>query len=227
MAIKERKQITGTTAQIQAYAGHEGQIVWNKEKKTFVGMSGTAGENYPLASQEYVDTTNAQLTEGLAGKADESHTHTIDDVTGLQDALNGKLGATAKAQSAQVADSANSVDWDNVKNRPSIPSSPDTYVTSTWSSGANWYRKWSDGFIEQGGQETGVSEENYAIISFNTPFRNIPTVVVSRTRSSTCGYVAGIRQDSVTSTSFLMSVDEFNPNGYGNKQIIFWSAFGY
>ena len=64
MAIKERKQITGTTAQIQAYAGHEGQIVWDKEKKTFVGMSGTAGTNYPLAQQAYVD-------EGLEGKEDK------------------------------------------------------------------------------------------------------------------------------------------------------------
>lgn len=64
MAIKERKQITGTTAQINAYAGHEGQIVWDKEKKTFVGMSGTAGENYPLASQAYVD-------EGLESKEDK------------------------------------------------------------------------------------------------------------------------------------------------------------
>ena len=64
MAIKERKQITGTTAQIDAYAGHEGQIVWDKEKKTFVGMSGTAGKNYPLAPQAYVD-------EGLEGKEDK------------------------------------------------------------------------------------------------------------------------------------------------------------
>ena len=68
MAIKERKQITGTTAQIQAYAGHEGQIVWDKEKKTFVGMSGTAGKNYPLAPKEYVDNEVAKclpLTGGL------------------------------------------------------------------------------------------------------------------------------------------------------------------
>lgn len=64
MAIKERKQITGTTEQINAYAGHEGQIVWDKEKKTFVGMSGIAGTNYPLAPQAYVD-------EGLAGKEDK------------------------------------------------------------------------------------------------------------------------------------------------------------
>ena len=75
MAIKERKQITGTTAQINAYEGHEGQIVWDKEKKTFVGMSGTAGKNYPLAPKEYVDAevqkTNAKLTEGLAGKEDK------------------------------------------------------------------------------------------------------------------------------------------------------------
>lgn len=64
MAIKERKQITGTTAQINAYEGHEGQIVWDKEKKTLVGMSGTAGENYPLASQTYVDAQFLPLTGG-------------------------------------------------------------------------------------------------------------------------------------------------------------------
>lgn len=72
MALKERKQITGTTAQIDAYAGHEGQILWDKEKKTLVGMSGTAGKNYPLAPKEYVDNevakVNTELTEGLAGK---------------------------------------------------------------------------------------------------------------------------------------------------------------
>ena len=79
MAIKERKQVSGTTDQIKSYAGHEGQIVWNKDKKTFVGMSGTAGTNYPLATQEYadnkishlegkVDTSNAAITEALNKK---------------------------------------------------------------------------------------------------------------------------------------------------------------
>lgn len=73
MAIKERKQITGTTEQINAYAGHEGQIVWDKDKKTFVGMSGTAGTNYPLAQQAYVDTqflplTGGELTGSLVAK---------------------------------------------------------------------------------------------------------------------------------------------------------------
>lgn len=35
--------------------------------------------------------TTKALTDGLAGKANSSHTHTVADVIGLQDALNGKL----------------------------------------------------------------------------------------------------------------------------------------
>lgn len=66
MAVKERKQITGTTAQINAYEGHEGQIVWDKEKKTFVGMSGTAGKNYPLAPQSYVDNEIKKIYDEVA-----------------------------------------------------------------------------------------------------------------------------------------------------------------
>ena len=68
MAIKERKQITGTTAQIDDYEGHEGQIVWDKEKKTFVGMSGTAGKNYPLAPKEYVDNKVAKCLPLTGGQ---------------------------------------------------------------------------------------------------------------------------------------------------------------
>lgn len=113
MAIKQRKQLTGTTAQINAYAGVEGQLVWDKTKKKWVGMSGTAGTNYPMASESHThsisNVTNLQstldgkqpkgdyatskaLTDGLAGKANTSHTHAVADVTDLQttlDSLNG------------------------------------------------------------------------------------------------------------------------------------------
>lgn len=113
MALKQRKQITGTTEQINQYAGVEGQLVWDKSAKTLVGMSGTAGKNYPLAPKAYVDNevskvnseatkkadktyvdqqlakkqpigdyaTNTALTQGLAGKANSSHTHTKSQIT--------------------------------------------------------------------------------------------------------------------------------------------------
>lgn len=43
---------------------------------------------------------------------------------------------------------------------------PRTYVTETWSSGTEWYRVWSDGFIEQGGHGTGST------CTFSKPFSN-------------------------------------------------------
>ena len=115
MAIKQRKQLTGTTAQINAYAGVEGQLVWDKTKKKWVGMSGTAGTNYPMASESHThsisNVTNLQstldgkqpkgdyatakaLTDGLAGKANKAHTHAVADVTNLQATLDGKIPKT-------------------------------------------------------------------------------------------------------------------------------------
>lgn len=115
MAIKERKQITGTEAQIKGYAGHNGVLAYATDTKHLHVLSGTAGTTTKLANMSdipapvdisgkadktYVDTelakkqtkgdyaTNTALTQGLAGKANSSHTHTIANVTDLQEALN-------------------------------------------------------------------------------------------------------------------------------------------
>lgn len=115
MAIKERKQITGTEAQIKAYAGHNGVLAYATDTKHLHVLSGTAGTTTKLANvsdipatvdisgkadKTYVDTelakkqpkgdyaTTSALTSGLEGKANSSHTHTIANVTGLQNALN-------------------------------------------------------------------------------------------------------------------------------------------
>lgn len=112
MAIKERKQITGTAAQIGAYAGHNGVLAYATDTKHLHVLSGTAGTTTELANTTDIpditgkaDTTyvNAELakkqakgdyattsalTSGLAGKANSAHTHTIANVTGLQEALN-------------------------------------------------------------------------------------------------------------------------------------------
>lgn len=110
MAIKQRKQVTGTTEQINAYAGVEGQLVWNKTTKRWVGMSGTAGTNYPMASERHqhsianvanlqkeldskattadISNLEAEVTKdlqavntALTGKANTSHTHTKSQIT--------------------------------------------------------------------------------------------------------------------------------------------------
>jgi hypothetical protein len=112
MAIKERKQITGTEAQIKGYAGHNGVLAYATDTKHLHVLSGTAGASTKLANvsdipapvdisgkadKTYVDTGLAGKADktyvdtGLAGKANTSHTHTIANVTGLQDALNATI----------------------------------------------------------------------------------------------------------------------------------------
>lgn len=102
MAIKERKQITGTEAQIKGYAGHNGVLAYATDTKHLHVFSGTAGTTTKLANMSdipapvdisgkadktYVDTqlgtkaTKTELTEGLAGKANSSHTHTKSQIT--------------------------------------------------------------------------------------------------------------------------------------------------
>lgn len=96
MAIKERKQITGTEAQIKGYAGHNGVLAYATDTKHLHVLSGTAGTTTKLANVSDIpapvdisgkaDTT--YVNAELAKKANSSHTHTIANVTGLQDALN-------------------------------------------------------------------------------------------------------------------------------------------
>lgn len=108
MAIKERKQITGTEAQIKGYAGHNGVLAYATDTKHLHVLSGTAGTTTKLANasdipapvdisgkadKTYVDTelakkqakgdyaTNTALTQGLAGKANSFHTHTNSQIT--------------------------------------------------------------------------------------------------------------------------------------------------
>lgn len=127
MAIKERKQITGTEAQIKGYAGHNGVLAYATDTKHLHVLSGTAGTTTKLANMSdipapvdisgkadktYVDTelakkqtkgdyaTNTALTQGLAGKANSSHTHTKNQITDfptIPDAIlkKGNRGAIA------------------------------------------------------------------------------------------------------------------------------------
>lgn len=108
MAIKERKQITGTEAQIKGYAGHNGVLAYATDTKHLHVLSGTAGTTTKLANVSdipapvdisgkadttYVNAelakkqakgdyaTNTALTQGLAGKANTSHTHTKSQIT--------------------------------------------------------------------------------------------------------------------------------------------------
>lgn len=295
MAIKERKQITGTEAQIKGYAGHKGVLAYATDTKHLHVLSGTAGTTTKLANMSdipapgdisgkadktYVDTelakkqakgdyaTNSALTSGLAGKANSSHTHTSADVTDLSNALkpyatmnmvNTELAKKAdKVHThtvSQITDMPNVVlkvnniaptsggnvnlglhavatsgDYNDLRNKPNMPATPNAYITKTWRAGSQWYRKWSDGLIEQGGTHYDYSHN----ITFPTPFSGTDYAIsgwVGRTSSDTIHPVMTAVLYERTATSFNCGVGYTRRDKYTDtveeRQTIYWSAVGY
>lgn len=95
-----------------------------------------------------------------------------------------------------------------------------SYVTETYrsSDGTSWYRKWSDGFIEQAGQiSTGAS----TVINFLTPFSLKPNVQVSGGDAS--GDWAWVDLNTLTTTS--VTIGGRGTSNYSTKPVN-WVAFG-
>ena len=66
-------------------------------------------------------------------------------------------------------------DVNELKARPVAPS-PKAYITASWRNGTSWYKKFSDGRIEQGGIFTPTIE-NYNVpgsrVTLHTPFKTL------------------------------------------------------
>lgn len=119
--ILQRAQVKGTTQTIASFAGLDGLLVVNKTTGDLHVMTGVAGSNKVLPCRETV----SQMIKSEAPAPDLSGYLTKNDASttylNKTDASNTYLGKTSKAQSAKVADSANSVAWDNVSDKPAIP----------------------------------------------------------------------------------------------------------
>jgi hypothetical protein len=97
------------------------------------------------------------------------------------------------------------------------------YITETWNSGTSWYRKYSDGWVEQGGFYTSGNN-----LVFHTPFSNTDYVIVCCPASgSSSQYNAStiVYQTTKTTTTVTVSC---RYNGAGNSGIhAMWYACGY
>lgn len=291
MAIKERKQITGTEAQIKGYAGHNGVLAYATDTKHLHVLSGTAGTTTKLANMSDIpapvdisgkaDTT--YVNAELAKKANASHMHTITNVTNLQTALDAKASNAdlssleaevtkdlqavntaleGKANSShthtvsQITDMPNVVlsvnniapasggnvnlglhavatsgDYNDLRNKPTIPSSPDVYVTTQYKNGSNGYRVWSNGFIEQ----WGIYDGDTYNITINDSYNSAVNVTLHKAFSTNTYHIyttqsfysssysdyAAVYRPNTTTTKFSLIV---NGNRY---QYCYWYACGY
>ena len=103
------------------------------------------------------------------------------------------------------------------------------HIVETWQSddGTSWYRKWSDGWIEQGGNTLGTTQPTSYTVTFPIAFVNSPpTIVVSGAgRNATADYAWGINNaEKPTATSFSY----YGPHGStGTPNGMSWYACGY
>ena len=92
---------------------------------------------------------------------------------------------------------------------------PKASIVETWHSGSSWYRKYSDGWIEQGG-DVGDNRT----INLHKPYKNTSyTVVGTGKRSSTVGSYENFDIQTKRTTSFVWIGQ--NPTG------ALWFACGY
>lgn len=133
---------------------------------------------------------------------------------------NGLSQILNKPNLATVATSGN---YNDLINKPSIPSSPNAYVTQTWRSGSEWYRVFSDGFIEQGGKAAAHNNNEIFNVSLHKYFSNTDYQVF-----------VNLQQTGYRRWTFLLSqtTSYFSAenNGYaesGSTTSTHWFACGY
>ena len=206
MAVKERSQIKGTDAQIKAFAGHNGVLAFATDTKSLHVLSGTAGtttEFLPsskvatkteLATKANTSDVNATFanytpTASLATVAtsgnygDLSGKPTIPTVPTKVSAFENDKGYLTDHQSladyAKTADLATVATSGNYNDLINKPSSGLTVVAENYGI-SSWYRKYSDGWIEQG-KFINSSFSDGRPVSLATPFSSDDyTVAISQ-----------------------------------------------
>ena len=130
---------------------------------------------------------------------------TTDDITGLANDVTG-LANDVTGLSANKLDKTS--DGITVK-----------YVTETFNDGTNWWRKWSDGWIEQGGA-VGTSSS----VTLQIPFKGTDyfVIVVWAGGKSAEIYASDAQTRADTTTTFYTTMTLNGGNVKGNK----WYACG-
>lgn len=100
-----------------------------------------------------------------------------------------------------------------------------SYISETWKSGQSWYRKYSDGFIEQGGF-ISIGSSSEVTTTFFVPFTVLPHISlggVTNYGASTPDYK---RHPLALTTSYFKTQSLFTDNTAVNRGA-YWFACGY
>lgn len=106
-----------------------------------------------------------------------------------------------------------------------VPPTPNAYVIEAWSNDTSWYIKYSNGWVEQGGEVSTTTGSN-TVVTFPVPFSK-PVYFDASGKSNTSEYwaIATVSESTVTNTG--MNVSQRDRNANRLKGTLVWIAKGY
>lgn len=140
-----------------------------------------------------------------------------------QDAINDlaaiRSGAALGATAVQPADLNNKADVD-------LSNCTKPHIVETYQNGSYWYRKYSDGWIEQGG-EWAESTDAAVVVYFMYQFNATPNIIMTR---NILGDAANDTTPTQVRTNCIWWTSNLGFWTYGNawaKSTVMWRACGY
>ena len=97
------------------------------------------------------------------------------------------------------------------------------YITGTYNDGKNWYRKWSDGWLDQGGWIDNTAQDT--TVTLHVPFSSVNYSAIAQKSLTTSADTAAMDGTSnYTTTSFVVRM--LLANGAVSKGGFMWYAYG-
>lgn len=97
------------------------------------------------------------------------------------------------------------------------------YVVESYVNGKSWYRIWSDGFCEQGGQFRSVAGANQ-VLTFLKPFKDTNYTVFGTNQQTVDAGICGIAFTAFTNSQCRYCTGY---NGTFYSEDFYWFATGY
>ena len=100
------------------------------------------------------------------------------------------------------------------------------YVTTTGGTAPTWWRKWSNGFIEQGGRATGGKYNSQGTLSFPVAFKNTNYTIVGTAQHGEHNSDGVSFKDSTKLSTAIEAITNYNGD-YGGTYPYDWYACGF
>ena len=182
-------------------------------RKNTEGLLGGTFNNVSSATGSIVETFDASRCSPIYGNSSQVTPETFTVLVGVYAGAYSNEGSidVAGLQTAMAA----------LETEVNAKPSPDAYVTESWRSGSDWYRKWSDGFIEQGGKTKALAPDERETVTFPLSFQSEILNKNIQRETNTGNHTPSFNETTMTGATLC------NNTSGGSTTNLVWYVSGY